>query len=461
MARQSAGRKGEPSSPARVKFTKAELDRLLRTEVEGQRTIWDEKQTGLSVLVSKTRGRDRATITFRVCFYLSSKPGKPIYQALGRYPDQLSDIEEVRRLASEIRNNAKKGIDPRRPTTPGGFEALVRSFIELHAKKKNRTWPETQRVLDTYVLPEWGDRSVGSIRRSDVAALLDKIEHKRIKHKTIKGKFLGGAVTADATLAALSKLFNWHATRTDDFISPIVKGMRRAGTPKSRARKRVLSDHELRLMWPILDQLGAYGAALKCMILTMQRARKKVARMRRSEIINGVPDPEGRQLFDDVWDPVGADDPANKGVSVVPLSAMAREIIDAVPITDADTDADWVFSVNGRAPIRGWSKYKARLDAKMLAAYRKQAEAEGMDPRKIKIEPWQLRDLRRTARTLMSRCRIPHDISERCLGHVMQGVRGTYDRYEYLAPKRQAFDRLAAEVALILNPQDNVVALRG
>ena len=67
-----------------------------------------------------------------------------------------------------------------------------------------------------------------------------------------KGERLGGVVTADATLAALSKLFNWHAARTDDFVSPVVKGMRRAKPPKERARQRVLSDLELRLMWPIL-----------------------------------------------------------------------------------------------------------------------------------------------------------------------------------------------------------------
>ena len=54
--------------------------------------------------------------------------------------------------------------------------------------------------------------TITKIKRSDVAALLDKIEHKKIKWK---GEHVGGAVPADATLAALSKLFNWHAARTD------------------------------------------------------------------------------------------------------------------------------------------------------------------------------------------------------------------------------------------------------
>jgi hypothetical protein len=133
------------------------------------------------------------------------------------------------------------------------------------AQLVNRSWKETQRLLHTYVLPEWRDLKITDIKRSRVVDLLDRIEKKRIKRK---GELLGGIVTADATLAALSKLFNWHATRSDDFVSPIVKGMRRAPPPNERARQRVLSDLELRLMWPLLGEMGIYGAAVQCMLLT-------------------------------------------------------------------------------------------------------------------------------------------------------------------------------------------------
>ena len=75
---------------------------------------------------------------------------------------------------------------------------------------------------------------------------------------------------------------------------------------------------------------------------------------------------------------------------------------------------------------------------------------------------WRLHDLRRTARSLMSRAKVPTDHAERALGHVMGGVRETYDRYEYLDEKKAAFEALAGVVELILNPPaNNVVALRG
>jgi hypothetical protein len=57
----------------------------------------------------------------------------------------------------------------------------------------------------------------------------------------------------------------------------------------------------------------------------------------------------------------------------------------------------------------------------------------------------------------MSRAKVPADHAERALGHVIGGVRETYDRYEYLDEKRAAFESLAGLVTLILHPPaDNV-----
>ena len=83
-----------------------------------------------------------------------------------------------------------------------------------------------------------------------------------------------------------------------------------------------------------------------------------------------------------------------------------------------------------------------QLDA-AIAEIRKR---DGRDP----MPNWRLHDLRRTARTLMTRAKVSREHAERCLGHVIGGVEGTYNRYEYLDEKRQAFEALAIEVARIL-----------
>jgi integrase len=77
------------------------------------------------------------------------------------------------------------------------------------------------------------------------------------------------------------------------------------------------------------------------------------------------------------------------------------------------------------------------------------------------MEQWTLHDLRRTARSMLSRLVTPH-IAERVLGHSIGGVEGTYGRYTYDAEKTDALAKLAAAVDRIINPPegDNVVPLR-
>jgi integrase len=79
----------------------------------------------------------------------------------------------------------------------------------------------------------------------------------------------------------------------------------------------------------------------------------------------------------------------------------------------------------------------------------------------VLLPNWTLHDLRRTARSLMSRAGVPSDHAERALGHAMEGIRGTYDRFAYRDEKRQAFEALASQIERIVNPQANVVPLRG
>ena len=59
----------------------------------------------------------------------------------------------------------------------------------------------------------------------------------------------------------------------------------------------------------------------------------------------------------------------------------------------------------------------------------------------------------------MSRAGIDPDVAERCLGHKIGGIRGTYDRHRFENEKRAAFEALAAQVQRIVDPQPNVIPL--
>ena len=61
----------------------------------------------------------------------------------------------------------------------------------------------------------------------------------------------------------------------------------------------------------------------------------------------------------------------------------------------------------------------------------------------------------------MSRAGVNPDHAERALGHVIGGVRATYDRHAFEPEKAAAFESLASQVAQILEPPtSNVVQLR-
>ena len=252
-----ATEKPKRAAPNKMLFTNARLDEYLSKRPHEQEVVWDEKEDGLCVLVSRgPKGKRSGTVTFRVVYYL--EPGKPSYLKLGRYgvvgpegtyvypykdendePIEIScsNLQDVRDAARDIRNRARRGIDPERSVASDAFHAVVKDFIDLHAKKY-RSWKEAERILNTYVVPEWQGLKIGDITRRDhVTPLLDSIERQRGgKHNP-----LGGKLVADTVLVQLNTLFNWHCIRDQIFVSPLVKGMRRGPSSRLRARKRVLS----------------------------------------------------------------------------------------------------------------------------------------------------------------------------------------------------------------------------
>ena len=113
----------------------------------------------------------------------------------------------------------------------------------------------------------------------------------------------------------------------------------------------------------------------------------------------------------------------------------------------AHCGSPFVFSHDGERPIRlDGVKMKPHLD------------------RLAGVTDWRIHDLRRTARTLLARARVPYDIAEMALGHALKGgiIRATYDHHEYLDEKAEAFDKLAGEIDRIVSgyPGGKVIQLR-
>jgi integrase len=300
--------------------------------------------------------------------------------------------------------------------------AVLDQFVARHVEKNLRSASTVKRCLDVYVRPRIGSKSIYDLKRKDVVEMLDAIEDA------------DKAPTADRVLAYVRKAFNWYAARDDEFLPPIVRGMART-KPAERARVRALADDEIRSLWQALFSLDSpepFRNIVRVLLLTAQR-RDEIGLMRAEEL--------------------------DGDTFIIPAERYKTGIPNAVPLTKesqqwiGDRKAGFMFSTtDGKKAFSGYSKAKGQLDA-VIAKQRKAAKLKPMPE-------WRLHDLRRTARSLMSRAGVTSDVAEMVLGHKLSGVRGVYDRHSYAEEKRDALEKLAGLIALILSPRtDNVVKL--
>jgi integrase len=312
--------------------------------------------------------------------------------------------DEARKLAKQRAGEVAGGADPAAEIKQAAAITgkTVSAVWDEYAKRelvKKRSADEQRRSFDRLVRPRLGDRSIYDLRRSDMVKLGDYVEDNH------------GRVMADRMLAYLSVCFRWQQVRDEDFVSPIITGMRRT-TAKELARDRILTDDELRSIWKATDE-GAYGALVRFLLLTAAR-------------LSEAADMVWNELDDATWTLPAARN-KTKVELVRPLSKAALAILTALP-----RNGGRVFTIKSKH-ITGFSDHKMRLDDKSG------------------VTGWRIHDLRRTARSLMSRAGVPSDQAELCLGHVLTGVRGVYDRHAYFTEKAAAFEKLAGQIEEIVS----------
>jgi integrase len=295
----------------------------------------------------------------------------------------------------------------------GSFGEIAEKWFKDHVVRgRLRSRYEIRRHLDKYVLPVWGPKPFLEIRRRNVAELLDTIAE------------LNGPSMADACLADIRLIMQWWQARDDDYTSPIVKGMNKA---KPVARERILNDNEIRRLWLACDDSGSYGALVKLALLTAQR-REKIATMRWDDLIG------------DTWE-IRSEEREKNNAGTLKLPKLAMEIIQAQPRI---LNNPYVFAGIGDGPFAAWGT-KIRLDAKLGG-----------------MAPWVVHDLRRTARSLLTRLGVSHEHAEAVLGHAIKGVARVYNRHDYVAEKARALLLLAGLIERIVKgAPDNVVPLHG
>jgi integrase len=394
-------------------LTEESVKRLRPPQQGKQADYFDGVQPGLVLRVNYGGAK-----VWRALHYLKriAPDGKritiPTTFKLGRYP--TLSVKQAREKARQFLADPSKGYAL---AEVGSFGEIAEQWLNRYVEpNKLRTAPERKRILTQYIYPEWRDRKFLEIRRREVNNLLDYVADKH------------GLSQADAVLSVIRGVMAWHQTRDDNYTSPIVRGMVR--NKNGKARSRILTHEEIRVVWNACDQLGKYGALIKILLLTAQR-REKVATMRWDDLTDGV------------WT-IASEEREKGNAGVLKLPQIAVEIINAQPRLAGNP---YVFGFRRGQPFTAWSHWKAQLDALLPDLG----------------EPFVIHDLRRTARSLLAEIGVADHVAEQVLGHSIRGVQGIYNRHAYGDEKADALARLAALVERIVHPPagDNVVAAAG
>ena len=367
---------------------------------------WDILQRGLALRVQPT-GRKSWYVVY-------SRHGRPRWLHLGA-ADAIG-LADARTLAAEAMLAVARGGDPaaerKAQRGSGTFAELADRYLE-HAKKVNKSWAQARALVQRHLLPKWGKLQTTAITRSDIKAMMARIE---------------APVTANQTLAAASAILTWAVKEELAAANPC-KLIDRNPT---KSRERVLADLEVPLFWKAFGEADLVtGAALKTILLTGQRPGE-VARMRREHITDGgwwtMPGMPDEKL--------GWRGTKNKKTHRVWLPASVQSLI-------GEGSAGFVFAGPRGHAVGGLDATMREISAKL-----------GVDP----VWP---HDLRRTHGTTITKLKFGRDAMNRVQNHKEGGIADVYDVHDYAEENERIMEATAARLLFLAGVAlpDNVLRI--
>ena len=385
----------------------------MRLNPERRREIPDGLLPGL-YLVVQPGGVKSWAVRFRA-------NGKTAKVTLGRFPaielakarelarDQLEAVAKGRDPAAEKRAAKGTGQAIALPTSVG---ALCDLYIERHLKRNVRRWENAKGEIDNHIRPRVGHLALAALTRAHVREMVREIGETY-------------PVAANRALGRLRAVLNW-AVAEDLVEANVAAGIKRP--TREVPVDRILSDAELRAIWDASDGLKYPAREFARLLILSGQRRDDVRLMHWDEM-----DLENRAWV------IPAERYKSRRSHLVPLSDAMVEILEGLPFKDK---GGYVLSLDGGG--RAYSnvqKPKAMLDKAAL------------------VTSWTWHDLRRTARTGLSRLGIREDIAARVIGHAVGGRLGaTYNLYEFAEEKRAALKAWAQHVQGLA--AGNVVPIR-
>lgn len=351
---------------------------------------------------------------------------------LGTYP-QVS-LHAARAKANAFLDQAGRGESPveelERAATARGLtvEALAEKFLTdyVHLKQLRAT-RRYEMAIRVHIIDGVGRVLADLLTRDQVRGLMKKVMVRVPSSGEGRSRPRGGKEAARAVMGILRKMINWGIRerllkRTDNPVAGMEDNL-----PKKRAKERVLSLEEARIVWRAAGTLGyPFGPLYRLILLTGCRPGEW-SRCRRSYV-----DLKQGLLV------IPAQAYKSDHVHVVPLVPLAVQILEHTMADYAGRQGDYIFSgTDGRLPVSGWTKGHTRMIRAMCAVSGERA-----------VVPWTPHDLRRTVAT-----RIAEQLGvggeqliKRVLGHADGSVTAIYNRYGYVKEMRGVLECWTADL---------------
>lgn len=405
-----------------VRLTKRTIDAFVCPPGSKDALLFDAELRGFAI---------RATSAGRKIFLLQYKrAGKVMRVTLGEYG--VITAEKARTLAEQERGRVSAGEDPRETRREAeraraearraaeadafSFDAMAKRWHKEHVEP-NRSPAYAHEALRALRVSfaAWKDRAARSITSEDASAELDDIRAER------------GPAAALHAFRYAHAAYAWAERRKLVPANPLAGAVQ---PEPLKSRDRALTDAELGAVWRCTAELGPpFAGYFQMLILTLQR-RGEVAGMRWDEISDDLR----------IWTLPSART-KNAQRHMVHLAPAARAVIAAQP---RHAKSPYVFTSTGKAPVSGFSKAKASLDAQV----KKERQKERVKP--AAMPAWHAHDLRRTGASTLARLGVLPDVADRLLNHqassTNSGVMAVYQVHDFAAERELALRKWAEHV---------------
>lgn len=345
-----------------------------------------------------------------------------------RLKKQADQIEAKQTQVTRLQDLAAKDT---RMTVRGLFELWQRTDL----RKRQDGGSEALRAFEADVFPLIGDVAAADVTKAHIQRIIDTMLTRGVKRMT------------ERVFSDLRQLFGFAMDRDHIEADPTAR-IKKHKIGGSVERDRVLSESELIEFFkrlPVSGLVESSQCALTIQLATITRIGEVLGA--RWEHV----DFERR-----LWT---LPETKNGKRHTVQLNDMALRQFEA--LRQHTGLAEWVFPASRLiGPVCPKTVTKQVADRQRGEGEPMSGRSKQTDSLELAGGQWRPHDLRRTGATLMAELGVLPEVIERCLNHTEQSrVKRIYQRAQYEAPMRDAWQRLGDRLALLADKPGNVMTL--